>query len=159
MRETTSPKQVSRRRFVGITVVAGAAAAAGWGLFRTRRQSPRAMGFAPGTPLVRNPAFSAQGSKGITLATTTPKGERIAFRLDAEGRELWQSIPSLEEYREGKRMTAAQLLDAMIAKYPGRDAKVVRREASEFLTAALRAGIMVKPGVKVCVVTRVRKPA
>lgn len=161
MNKITTPKQVSRRRFVGITLATGVVAAAGLSFFHSRRKNTRSMmDFSPDTPLVRNPAYTVvPRSNGLILAATNSKRERIAFRMDAQARELWQSVPSTEEHRDGKRVTAAQILDAIVEKFPGQDAFAIRQEASEFLEAALLAGIIVKPGMKICVVNRVKKPA
>jgi hypothetical protein len=146
MNVTTTPKKVSRRRFVGFTVVVGAAAVAGASLFQSRRQGACAVGFAPDTPLVRNPAFTAQRSNGLILSTTTSKGERIAFRMDAEAKMLWDNIPKLTNQSGPIGTTVGQLVDFALAKYRERDASIVRREVRAFLQAGLQAGIIMKPG-------------
>jgi len=159
MTNVKTPRRTTRRRFVASALVAGAATITGLSLLHSRRRAALESGFSPETPLVRNAAFSAQRSDGLILGTRTAKGERIAFRLDAQSRELWQSVCSPEEYQAGKRITARQLLDAVVRKHPEQDSRVVRREASDFLKAALEAGLIAKPGIRVCVVRRSKSSA
>jgi hypothetical protein len=151
MNESNTTKQVTRRRFVLISAASGAAVLAGLYWITPRRRGKSAgTELGDSTVLFRNPAFrSGKPPAAPHLTATSVKGQPIAFRLDAEGKALWEVIPTAAEFHRGRQATVGQLLTLMVDKYRERDASLVRREASAFLQQALAAGVVLKPGAKV----------
>ena len=150
MNQVNPPQRMVRRRFVFLAAAGGAAAVVSTCLSGKRSSSTTATDFAPGTALFQNSAFAVdRRSDGLTISTTTATGQRIAFRVDADAKVLWDQIPTLVQHQAGRKITVAKLLDLAANKVRGRDPTVVRREAQAFLREALRGNLILKPGGRI----------
>lgn len=108
--------------------------------------------FDPRLPLMRNAAFTEEKKDGkFVLVAQTSKKETIAYVLDADAEFLWQNVPTGEEFIKGKKVTAEELAEMAVKKYPARTSEVIRKEVMDFLRTAYAQGVVVDEEARIYV--------
>jgi hypothetical protein len=142
---------MARRRFLLTCVAAtGSGAMLGYLGGGLRRRQSTAMSAEDSVVLVRNPAFTLRTDAGAdVIATSTGDGRTLAYRLDEQGRFLWDSIPSVEALPETAPPTVGSLIAKAVERYGYGRPEATATDAGRFVKEALAAGVFMVPSARV----------
>ena len=143
--QTKHPRKLTRRQFVLENVVGGAL------LVVTSCNSPDShtqksnAEFDYETILVKNPAFIRRSHQGLLfLSSMTSRNKSIIYRIDEGASYLWDKVPTPEQFLQGKKITAQQLIDDAVEKYESQQQyQHIHRDVLAFLQKSIQECILV----------------
>ncbi len=140
--------RVSRRKFIKYAIIAGAGALISYDLISSdsKPADTDARSDAPlndDSILVKNPAYKKKRSSGsVYLLTTKADGKQLAFKIDSDAEYLWDHIGDVWEYDKKKRTSFGLLMEDISKRFPEGRQLDARKEAADFISKALKHGII-----------------